>query len=108
MFVNLKLEESKVLLPATALAYGPSPRHGAPARRDVGKSLAIVGVAVDLGSEVDPRIRTRTASGDPYWSDNAMSGQRSPASSCPITQRSPRLEALIRIPIRVHGKFLAI
>ena len=74
------------------------------------ESLAIVEVAVDLGSEVDPRIRTRTASGDPYWSDNAMSGQRSPASLLlpHHPKKPPRLEALIRTPIRVHGKFLAI
>ena len=39
-----------------------------------------VETAVDLESEVDPRIRTRTASGDPVWSDNAISGQRSPSS----------------------------
>ena len=60
------------------------------------KSLAIVGVAVDLGSEVDPRIRTRTASGDPYWSDNAMSGQRSPASLLlpPSPQKAPQARSL--------------
>ena len=32
MSINLKLEESKVLLPVTALAYGPSPR--APAHEE--------------------------------------------------------------------------
>ena len=57
------------------------------------------------------RIQTRTASYDPDWSANAMSSQRSPAYGCvlppaslsPNTQSAHRLEAFIRVPIRVHG-----
>ena len=71
------------------------------------ESFAKVEMTVDLESEVDPRIRTRTACGDPDWSNNAMSCQRSPAS-LPNTQRSHRLEALIRVPVQVQGNFLAI
>ena len=56
-------------------------------------------------------IRTRTASSDPVWPDNAISCQHSHASflllPLPNTRRTHRLEALIRLPILVHCNFLA-
>ena len=63
-------------------------------------------IAVDL--RLTPRIRTRTASGDPVWSDYAMSCQRSPASFLLPPPKVPQARSLVRVPIRVHGNFLAI
>ena len=62
-----------------------------------------------IGTHSDRKWWSQTACGDPVWSDNAMSCQRSPASfllpPSPPNQRTHKLEALIRVPIRVHGNF---
>ena len=63
---------------------------------------------VCCGSEVDPRIRTRTASGDKVGQTMLCPASVVlPPSSCP----SPTIQqarSLVRVPIRVHGNFLAI
>ena len=73
-------------------------------KREDGCWLRIWGRPQDFG----PGLQAVTPFGQTMRVLPASSCLFPPASLFPNTQRTHRLEALIRVPIRVHGKFLSI